>query len=500
MAGTVCRDQALYRLDSRLMQPGHVMQFTPEPSVVIYQCPPGHCNGQRTIIPSPGGRQSPRWEIVVGCGGVSTGLAACASEIQGFSSALPSAPLLLDVSVRRHKMQKISHRHLVSILVLSLAPLACAEKSPTEPSPVCTFTLSTTSLSIPAEQSSASVTVDTAAHCSWTVTSDRGWMTVSAIPARIGPGIASATLTENTSEFSRTGTLTIAGQGVAVTQSGIAPPCSFRLEPGNASWPDEGGSGTFAVITTEPCAWTARSNNSWITVTSAQQGTGSATVSYAVERNRDAATRAGSIIAAAQTFNIAQSGEAVPVNCEYSVAPIEFNVCMAVPYNLTAAITTQQGCSWTATPDASWVTVAEGQSGTGPGTISFKVSDNWDASRRANVMVRWPTPTAGQNLRVAQAGCRYAVSSSIMSISATGGQARFDVIQQSDPLECGGPLQNACLWRAETDASWITITTSMPQAGDNPVAFTVAANDGSAPRTGTIKVRDKIVQITQSGR
>jgi hypothetical protein len=47
---------------------------------------------------------------------------------------------------------------------------------------------------------------------------------------------------------------------------------------------------------------------------------------------------------------------------------------------------------------------------------------------------------------------------------------------------------------------WITVTTTMPQAGDNPVAFTVAANTGGATRTGRITVRDKVVQITQSGQ
>jgi hypothetical protein len=47
---------------------------------------------------------------------------------------------------------------------------------------------------------------------------------------------------------------------------------------------------------------------------------------------------------------------------------------------------------------------------------------------------------------------------------------------------------------------WITITTSMPQAGDNPVGFTVAANPGPSARTGRITVRDKVVQITQSGQ
>jgi hypothetical protein len=115
-------------------------------------------------------------------------------------------------------------------------------------------------------------------------------------------------------------------------------------------------------------------------------------------------------------------------------------------------------------------------------------------------MVRWPTVTAGQNLQVSQAGCRYGVSATSISIGAVGGPGRFDVLQQSDPLMCGGPLQNACVWTAQSDVSWITVTTTMPQVGDNPLSFTVAANDSTAPRTGTIKVRDQVVRITQSGR
>ena len=173
---------------------------------------------------------------------------------------------------------------------------------------------------------------------------------------------------------------------------------------------------------------------------------------------------------------------------------------MSAPYNLTATITTQQGCTWTANPDASWITLDGGQSGTGSGTISFRVSDNWDAPRQGVIMVRWPTPTAGQNVRVLQAGCLYAVSTTAVSVGAAGGPGRFDVIQQSVPNTCGGPLQNACRWNAQSDVSWITITTTMPQAGDNPVSFTVAPNDSTSARTGVITVRDKSVRITQSGR
>ena len=115
-------------------------------------------------------------------------------------------------------------------------------------------------------------------------------------------------------------------------------------------------------------------------------------------------------------------------------------------------------------------------------------------------MVRWPTPTAGQNIRVVQAGCRYAVSRSTFDFAATGGSGAFDVIQQSEPNTCGGPTQDRCVWTAASDVPWITITSSMPRAGDNPVAFVVATNDSVTSRVGRIIVRDKVVVITQAGR
>ena len=314
-----------------------------------------------------------------------------------------------------------------------------------------------------------------------------------------GPGSVSVDLSANTGEGARTGTLTIAGRTVAVVQEGRAP-CVITISPGSASYRKDAATGSFAVNTSDSCQWSAVSSASWLAVTGGSPGTGSGTVSYSLERNRDIADRTATIAVGNQTFAVNQAGDPPALNCEYSVTPVEINTCMAVPNTLTASITTQQGCTWTAQPDSSWITIIGDTAGSGSALVSFRVTDNWDAPRLGNVMLRWPTPTAGQNVRVLQAGCRYAVSIASFNIAGTGGTGRFDVIQQSDPLECGGATQNRCVWTAQADVPWITITTSMPQAGDNPVSFTVAANDSTVPRTGRIVVRDKTVVITQAGR
>ena len=187
------------------------------------------------------------------------------------------------------------------------------------------------------------------------------------------------------------------------------------------------------------------------------------------------------------------------MDVRYSVAPVDVNLCMAGG-NVTTTVTTQPNCSWTASPDASWLNVSSGSSGTGTAVVTVTVPSNYDAPRTATIQVRWPTPTLGQNVRIAQAGCRYAVSKTAIGFAAVGGSGTFDVIQQSDPTECGGATQDQCVWSATADVSWITITSIMPRSGDNPVAFTVVANAGADARVGTISVRDKVVLITQSGK
>jgi hypothetical protein len=220
-------------------------------------------------------------------------------------------------------------------------------------------------------------------------------------------------------------------------------------------------------------------------------------VSYSVARHNEIASRTATIALGDRRFTVRQSGDVGA--CQYSVAPVLFSPCMANG-TLTATITTEASCPWTAAPGSSWLAVTSGAAGVGAATISVAYADNYDAPRQGVIMVRWPTVTAGQNLQVAQAGCRYAVSRTAIDVGAAGGTATFDVIQQSDPLTCGSATQDRCVWTARSEVPWITITSSMPRAGDNPVAFAVAPNSAPSSRTGTIVVRDKVVTVTQAGK
>jgi hypothetical protein len=380
----------------------------------------------------------------------------------------------------------------VAALLASLA--GCDKSSPTSPTPVCTYSIT------PAEQSFGHVGgpgqfgIGTDAGCAWAVEGMQPWLVLQSPASGLGPAAVQFTVLENASESAREMSLMVANHPFRIRQDGKAP-CTFSISPETQSFNDTEGTGQVQVTTGDACVWTAVSNDAWIAISGGATGRGNGTIDYKVSANTATTSRTGTATIAGRTLTVSQSGRSEPIpECTYSVTPVSFTPCMAGG-TLSATLSTQATCRWTASTSDGWLSAPA--SGTGTATIAITYGDNYDAPRDGVVMLRWPTATAGQNLHVAQAGCSYGVSKTAMTFAAAGGNGSFDVLQQSHPIECGGPLQDQCVWTATASASWITITSSMPRKGDNPIAFTVAPNTGAA-RSATITVRDKVVTISQS--
>ena len=372
------------------------------------------------------------------------------------------------------------------------------DESPSGPTPVCSIALAPADSAFPSEGGTALVAVTAANGCPWAVSTAVDWIVVTSANSGTGNGAVSYTVRTNPDPQSRNGVLSIGGRNHTVTQGGRPPAvCTYELSPVSAAVDNEGGAQSFIVTTSAECAWSARSDASWISVTAGGTGSGTATVSYSVAPNNDVADRTATITVADRKFTVTQTGEVAA--CRYSVTPVQFSPCMPAG-SLVANVTTEASCPWTATVDSSWIGLVGGRSGRGSTTITIAYGDNYDAPRHGIVMLRWPTAAAGQNIHVTQAGCVYAVSRASFNFASTGSSGTFDVIQQSDPVTCGGATQDQCVWTAQSTVAWITVTSSMPRRGDNPVAFIVAANDMPAARTGSIIVRDKVVTIVQAGR
>ncbi len=96
--------------------------------------------------------------------------------------------------------------------------------------------------------------------------------------------------------------------------------CTFTITPTGQSFSSNAGSNSISVTTTAGCAWTAVSNDAWITITSGSNGNGNGSVNYSVSTNTGT-NRAGTILVAGKTFTVVQAGTVATTGLQYYPLP-----------------------------------------------------------------------------------------------------------------------------------------------------------------------------------
>jgi hypothetical protein len=192
-----------------------------------------------------------------------------------------------------------------------MAAAGCeGRKSPVEPSPVCSFAITPASQGFSEEGGTGTVTVATAAACTWTAALTVDWLVIASGSSGVGPGSVLYTVRSNPAAESRTATVTIEGQRHTVTQAGRPPlPCTFTLDPRSRDVGKDATEGTFSVSTAAGCAWTAASTAPWLAVTAGSSGAGPGLVSYSIARNTNYAGRDAGIVVGDTTFAVHQAGD-----------------------------------------------------------------------------------------------------------------------------------------------------------------------------------------------
>jgi hypothetical protein len=86
---------------------------------------------------------------------------------------------------------------------------------------------------VPSTPFSGAISVSTGSACAWTATSPQSWITV-ASGSHSGLGSVAYTVAANSTSSTRTGTISVAGQTVTITQAAGAavnpqPPTGVRI-------------------------------------------------------------------------------------------------------------------------------------------------------------------------------------------------------------------------------------------------------------------------------
>ena len=409
--------------------------------------------------------------------GVATGCPWTATSDVGWitlspSSGSGSATVALSVSANAGAAR--TGTVTVGSLVITIVQAAVAGAPPSAP---CTVTLQQSSTSLAAAGGSGSIGIVTSPGCAWTANSAVPWITL-AVTAGNGSGSVAFTVAPNTATSARTGTVNVSGAVFTVNQAGTTAACAYSINPTSQSVGAAGGAGTaIAVSTTSSCSWTASSNASWLTITSAPGGSGNGTVNFTVAANTGAA-RTGTLTVAGLTFSVNQAAAAP--TCSYSINPTSITVGSDDSPDLTVAVTAGSGCAWTASASASWLDIRSGQSGTGNGTVTYRV-DGFNGTSRTGTMT-----IGGQTFTVTQVACSATLNPQTQAVTAVGGVFTVSVTTQI-----------GCQWQAVESLNWVSVTNGNNRIGSGTLTYTVLSNAGGA-RTGTIAIAGVTLTINQA--
>ena len=348
----------------------------------------------------------------------------------------------------------------------------------------CTYTINPTAANATASAATYSTQVTAPAGCSWSATPGANWITLNSGSTGSGNATIAYAVTVNSATSVRSGAITVVGAGqssaVVLTISQAAAP--FALGSTSASVAASASTGTISVTAaSSAAAWTAASNNSWISITSGASGRGNQSVGYSVVANTGGA-RTGTITAAGLTFTINQAGAA----CSYSVNPTNVTVG-AQAGNYAVQVTVASGCSWTAVSNSWTLNVIEGASGSGNGAVTYSVAPNTSSARSGTLTV------AGVTIKVMQSAP--APGTAVFSLSPAS--ASFAAPAASGLIAVTASVASAS-WTAVSNANWITVS-AVTNQGNKNIGYAVAANTSTSPRTGTITVAGVIFTVTQAG-
>jgi|GEM_PF-4569285 len=251
--------------------------------------------------------------------------------------------------------------------------------------------------------------------------------------------------------------------------------CPYTLSSANQNFGASGGNGNLSVTTTSGCAWTAATNENWITLTSGQTGNGSGTVGFSVASNSGPA-RTGTISVGDRTLTVTQIS-----GCAFTVTPNSQLFASSGGTGNFLLNASDSSCSWQVTYNVDWIWGFQVTSGNGSRSFSFSVGPNAGAARATTITV------GGQVFTVNQAGnCTYSLSPTTTNVAANGGNGSVTV-----------STATGCTWTAVSNESWITVTSGSNGTGNGTFNFSVQANSGVA-RTGTITIGGQTFTVNQA--
>jgi hypothetical protein len=250
--------------------------------------------------------------------------------------------------------------------------------------------------------------------------------------------------------------------------------CAVTASASTTNFPAGGGSGTLQISAARECAWTARSDASWVALPSEAGGQGDASIRFSIAGNAEPGARVAALTVSDIRMQISQDGRP----CDFRLSSTHEAVDASGGVRTIAVEASHPACAWSAAAQTPWLTIAGGSSRTGSGDVRVDVAASTQ-TRSGSVLI------AGHVVTIEQVSCLARPGTTSVSVSHTGGRIEIPVTALGE-----------CPWSASSEAGWMNLVGTARGAGSGAVIVDVTMNPGTS-RSGTIVVAGQSVTVQQ---
>ena len=353
------------------------------------------------------------------------------------------------------------------------------------PTAALSFSVSPTASTASVEGANGIIAVTATPDLPWTAKSGANWITVYAATATgAGNGNVVYSASPNPTLSQRTGTVTVtpevASGMAAKTHKVTQPAATSSLSSNGYEFEAAGESCTVEVSVANIVQWSISESLDWITVNGSTSRTGPGTVTIQATANNTVYPRSGTMKIAGKTFSVSQ--KACGVELEYDTKLFGTDG----GYD-SISIHPDGNVSWTAvSSDATWITIFQGDSGTGDGEILYIVSPYvGDGTTRTG----WIT-VGDKKVYITQRAYDLSINPNGSYVAGNNGAGEFGVSATIGDV-----------WTAIVTEPWITLVSGYDSGtGNGVVRFIYTENMTGKTRTGKIIVNGEVYTLEQRAR
>jgi|GEM_PF-6626848 len=254
----------------------------------------------------------------------------------------------------------------------------------------CGYTLTPSTVNIPAAGGAETTAIMTTTGCAWSATAP-SWVTITSGSSGTGNGIVTYSVGSNTGPAARTGTLSVGSELHIITQAAPAATCSYVLSPADIHLGPGNGNFYFDMLTDGDCTWAWEGPMiGWFGL-NRDFGSGPTTIRLFHLWNTSSQPRTAVITIQGQQLTVVQAGAPCIPSMSTNMSTY---VATGGAGNFTVAA--PNDCNnWLPTTLDSWITITSGPI-TNFGSVNFNVAVNSGLARTGSITIGTRTHTVTQ--------------------------------------------------------------------------------------------------------